>query len=313
MKKLIAEAKAPGKVILIGDQFVIQGIPAVLSALPYKTICKVELIPNGSPGWILDDQRTEVPGYKKAKLDDQKEAIETMVSEMKLSDKSLKITLSGDLLAGSGVGASAANCVSFVRACNELFNLGMTVSAINYFAWRGEFGYHGLPSGLDNTVSTFGGTIFYHLVGDKKTFEHLSLQEPVEVVMGNSGITANTAKLKGFLEEQRDANPGLYYKRLDSVEKQVQELRTSLEKFDLKSVGRIMSENHKLLIDMGLSHPRLVDLCNIAESLGAYGAKVTGGGRGGFMVALTPGKELQEKVASAFEEMGVYTIRGKIF
>ena len=312
MKKIFAEARAPGKVILIGDQFVIQGVPAVLSALPYKTFCKVELIPNGSHGWVLDDQRTEVPGYKKAKLEDQKEAIDTMVSEMKLSDKSLKITLSGDLLAGSGVGASAANCVSFVRACNELFELGMTDSAVNYFAWRGEFGYHGLPSGLDNTVSTFGGTIFYHLVGDKKTFKQLSLQEPVEVVMGNSGITANTAKLKGFLEEQRDANPSLYYKRLDSVEKQVQELRISLEKFDLKSVGRIMSENHKLLIDMGLSHPRLVELCNIAESLGAYGAKVTGGGRGGFMVALTPGKELQETVASAFEEMGVSTIRGII-
>ena len=312
MKKLFAEASAPGKVILIGDQFVIQGVPAVLSALPYKTICKVELIPDGSYGWVLDDQRTEVPGYKKAKLEDQKEAIDTMVSEMKLSDKSLKITLSGDLLAGSGVGASAANCVSFVRACNELFELGMTDSAVNYFAWRGEFGYHGLPSGLDNTVSTFGGTIFYHLVDDKKSFESLKLQEPVEVVMGNSGITANTAKLKGFLEDQRDANPNLYYKRLDSVEKQVQELRIALEKFDLKSVGRIMSENHKLLIDMGLSHPRLVELCSIAESLGAYGAKVTGGGRGGFMVALTPGKELQETVASAFEEMGVSTIRGII-
>ena len=131
MKKIFAEARAPGKVILIGDQFVIQGVPAVLSALPYKTFCKVELIPNGSHGWVLDDQRTEVPGYKKAKLEDQKEAIDTMVSEMKLSDKSLKITLSGDLLAGSGVGASAANCVSFVRACNELFELGMTDSAVN--------------------------------------------------------------------------------------------------------------------------------------------------------------------------------------
>ncbi|NQT59620.1 MAG: mevalonate kinase [Bacteroidetes bacterium] len=312
MEKVFAEASAPGKVILIGDQFVIQGVPAVLSALPYTTTCRVELLPDRLPGWKMDDQRTEVPGYKQAKLKDQKEAMDIMISELKLIDKSIKVILSGNLLAGSGVGASAANCVSFIRACNDLFDLNLTDRAINYFSWRGEFGYHGLPSGLDNTVSTFGGTIYYHLIGDKKSFEPLNLKKPVEVVMGNSGITANTAKLKGFLEEQRDSNPNLYYQRLDSVQSQVQELRLALEAFDLRSVGRIMSENHKLLIEMGLSHPRLVELCGIAESLGAYGAKVTGGGRGGFMVALTPGRELQETVAAAFEEMGVSTIRGMI-
>ena len=73
-----------------------------------------------------------------------------------------------------------------------------------------------------------------------------------------------------------------------------------------------MSENHKLLIDMGLSHPRLVEVCGIAEFLGAYGPRVTGGGRGGFMFALTPGKELQEIVATSFEKMGASTIRGII-
>jgi len=76
--------------------------------------------------------------------------------------------------------------------------------------------------------------------------------------------------------------------------------------------GRIMSENHKVLIEMGLSHQRLVELCDRAVSLGAYGAKVTGGGRGGYMVALTPGKELQDRVASAFESDGVATIRATI-
>jgi len=61
-----------------------------------------------------------------------------------------------------------------------------------------------------------------------------------------------------------------------------------------------------------LSHEKLIELCQLANSLGALGAKVTGGGRGGYMVALTPGKELQEKVASAFEKRGVPTIRAYI-
>ena len=73
-----------------------------------------------------------------------------------------------------------------------------------------------------------------------------------------------------------------------------------------------MTENHKILVDMNISHPKLVELCDLANSLGAYRSKVTGGGRGGYMVALTPGKELQEKVASAFEAKGIATIRATI-
>ena len=130
--------------------------------------------------------------------------------------------------------------------------------------------------------------------------------------MGNSGITANTASLKGFLEAQRDSDPDLFESRLEAIRAQVSQLRTALEAGDTDKVGRIMTENHRILIDMGLSHPRLVELCDTAIRLGAPGAKVTGGGRGGYMVALTPGKELQERVASAFEKEGVSTIRGII-
>ncbi len=130
--------------------------------------------------------------------------------------------------------------------------------------------------------------------------------------MGNSGVTADTSKLKGFLEEQRSKNPELFRERLDIIRSQVLNVRKSLESGDLKKVGSIMSANHNLLIEMGLSHPRLIELCDLALSLGAFGAKVTGGGRGGYMAALTPGKELQDKVASAFESQGISTIRGYI-
>ena len=312
MENKKATERAFGKVILIGDQFVIQGVPAVLAALPFETVCTVSCDEQGKPGWTLDDKRIEVPGYKEAKKADQIMAMNIMIEEMGLNDRSLKVTLEGDLLAGSGVGASAANCVSFVRACNTLFDLGYDKPAVNYFAWRGEFGYHGLPSGLDNTVSTFGATILYELHDGKKSFETLNLKQPVEVVMGNSGVTTDTSKLKGFLESERAENRELFDKRLETVRSQVYALKEAMEANDLKQVGAIMSANHEILIDMGLSHPKLIELCGLACSLGAYGAKVTGGGRGGYMVALTPGRELQEKVASAFENQGVSTIRGVI-
>ena len=305
--------KGFGKTILIGDQFVLWEIPAILSAIPFETKCTVEKLKSGS-GWTLEDNRMEVPGYKKAKEEDSIASFKRMIEvmELDLEKNPIKITVAGDLLAGSGVGASAAICVSFARACNQEFDLGMNILEINHVAWEGEFGYHGLPSGLDNTVSTYGGAIKYKIKNSVKQFERIDISEPVEIVLGNSGVTANTAALKGFLEEQEKNNPGLFNNRLDVIRAQVEDLGTALSSGNLKETGRIMSDNHRILIDMGLSHERLIYLCDLANSLGAYGSKVTGGGRGGYMLALTPGKELQNKVASAFEAEGVPTIRTTI-
>jgi len=302
-----------GKTILIGDQFVLWEIPAVPAAIPFETVCTVEQLPAGD-GWILEDNRIEVPGYKAAKRDDSVVSFNRMVEVMNLDLRKnpIKITVAGDLLAGSGVGASAAICVSFARACNEEFNLGMGILEINHVAWEGEFGYHGLPSGVDNTVSTYGGVIEYRIKDGVKQFERIRLDQPVDVVLGNSGVTANTAALKGFLEEQERDDPVLFNGRLDTIRSQVARLKDSLAGGDYDETGRVMNENHRILIDMGISHERLVYLCDLANSLGAKGAKVTGAGRGGYMVALTPGKDLQDRVASAFEAEGVAVIRATI-
>jgi mevalonate kinase len=89
-------------------------------------------------------------------------------------------------------------------------------------------------------------------------------------------------------------------------------MKRGLEDYDLAKVGQIMTANHDILIDMDLSHETLLYLCNMAIELGALGAKVTGGGRGGYMSALTPGKELQDKVASAMEKEGYKVVRATI-
>jgi mevalonate kinase len=309
----MSTGKGFGKTILIGDQFVLWEIPAILAAIPFETECTVERLDTGS-GWTLEDKRIEVPGYKKAKEKDCEISLNRMVEVMGLDlDKNpIKITVGGDLLAGSGVGASAAICVSFARACNQEFNLNMDILDINHVAWEGEFGYHGLPSGLDNTVSTYGGVIKYQIKAGVKQFERVNLKKPIEIVLGNSGVTANTASLKGFLEEQQSENPELFNSRLITIKQQVEQLGEALAADKLWETGRIMNANHKILIDMGLSHDKLIELCDLANSLGAYGAKVTGGGRGGYMLALTPGKELQENVATAFEDKGIATIRATI-
>jgi mevalonate kinase len=310
----MGKGTAFGKTILIGDQFVLEEVPAIVSAIPFETLCEVERLEEGQ-GWVLEDNRTEVPGYKEKKKHQQVDSINHMLEVMKIDVKSnpIKITYGGSLLAGSGVGASAAHCVSLARALNEEFNLGLSIDEINHFGWEGEFAYHGTPSGVDNTASTYGGLILYHIKNGEKTWDRINLREPVEVVLGNSGVTADTSKLDAHVQAQREKDPDLFNKRLQTIFDQALEMKKALENHDLVNVGKIMTENHEILIEMDLSHETLIYLCNKALELGALGAKVTGGGRGGYMNALTPGKkDLQEKIASEMEKEGYKVIRATI-
>ena len=301
-----------GKTILIGDQFVLEEVPAIVSAISFETEATVERI--AGDGWILEDNRNEVPGYKEKKKEQQARSIDRILEVMKIDVKKnpIKITYGGTLLAGSGVGASAASCVSLARALNAEFKLGLPIEEINRIAWQGEFPYHGVASGVDNTASTYGGLLLFQLIKGQQHFEKIPTPKPFEIVLANSGITANTALLDEVTEAQRKADPELLASRFKTITAQAHDMKKALEAGDLETVGKIMSNNHKLLIEMQFSHEILNYLCNLALEKGALGAKVTGGGRGGYMVALTPGKKLQDTVASAFDKEGYKVIRATI-
>lgn len=308
----MAQGTGFGKTILIGDQFVLEEVPAIVSSIPFETVTTVERI--DGDGWVLEDNRIEVPGYKDKKKEQQVGSINKVLEVMNIDVKKtpIKITCGGTLLAGSGVGASAASCVSLARALNAEFRLGYSIEEINRVAWQGEFPYHGIASGVDNTASTYGGLLLFRVENGQQIFEKIQTPKSFEIVLANSGITANTAALDEFIERQKKDNPELFATRLKAITDQVYEMKKALEAGDLETVGRIMSENHKILIDMEMSHEILDYLCKSALENGAWGAKVTGGGRGGYMVALTPGEKLQDTVASAFEKEGYKLIRTAI-
>ncbi len=300
----MAQGTGFGKTILIGDQFVMEEVPAIVSSIPFETVTTVERI--DGEGWVLEDNRIEVPGYKEKKKEQQVGSINRVLEVMNFDVKKnpIKITVGGTLLAGSGVGASAASCVSLARALSEEFNLGYSIEDINRVAWQGEFPYHGIASGVDNTASTYGGLLHFQVKNGQQLFEKIKTPKSFEIVLANSGITANTALLDEFIDQQKADAPELFATRMKNITAQSYDMKKALEAGDLENVGKIMSENHKILVDMGMSHETLDYLCKSALEKGALGAKVTGGGRGGYMVALTPGKELQEKIASSFEKEG---------
>ncbi len=308
----MAEGTGFGKTILIGDQFVLDEVPAIVSSIPLATVTTVERI--DGEGWILEDNRIEVPGYKDKKREQQSLSIDRILDVMNIDVKEtpIKITVGGTLLAGSGVGASAAICVSLARVLDAEFALGCPIEEINRIAWQGEFPYHGVASGVDNTASTYGGLLLFWLEDGEQHFERIRSPRSFEIVLANSGVTVNTAALDEFIDQQKTGNPELFAARLDSIRAQAHGMKKALEAGDLETVGKIMSENHRLLADMQMSHETLDHMCRTALEKGALGAKVTGGGRGGYMVSLTPGTELQNAVAAAFEKEGHKVIRTTI-
>ena len=167
----MAEGSGFGKTILIGDQFVLDEVPAIVSSIPFETVTTVER--TDGEGWVLQDDRIEVPGYKAKKREQQGESIDRILEVMGIDVRKtpIKITVGGTLLAGSGVGASAAICVSLARAVDAEFGLGYSIEEINRVAWQGEFPYHGVASGVDNTASTYGGLLLFWLENGEQHFE----------------------------------------------------------------------------------------------------------------------------------------------
>jgi len=150
------------------------------------------------------------------------------------------------------------------------------------------------------------------LSGDSNTIEQLSIREPVEIVIGNTGIVANTKAMVAGVGERKQRTPKKYAELFRQAEDLALEGRKALEEFDLQKVGELMNENHRLLQEIEVSCKELDYLVELARKQGAFGAKMTGGGGGGCMLALTPRKELQEKVATAIENEGFEVLRTKI-
>jgi len=220
-------------------------------------------------------------GYKLRKERQSWDAVWKVVNAAGINPykTNLILTFTGDLVATSGVGASAAFCTSLARALNDEFNLELDNAGINKLAYEGEKAFHGkAPSGIDNTVSVYGGVIYY-TKGNPPKIEHLALREPLGIVLGNTKITSSTDRVIGYVREFAEENPAEFkdicsrYLRLADAGKE------ALKDSDWRMLGNLMTANHLLLQQIGVSHERLDLLVEAAVSAGALGGHVAGSGR----------------------------------
>ncbi len=302
-----------GKVILFGEHFVVHGVPGIVSAIDATNDAEVT---KTATGIEVKDVRKAAKGYAEEKRLQQLESIDRILGSMgiKPGSVSFEILLGGTLPGFSGLGASAASSVAITRAVAQEFGVRVTDERVNEIAYEAEKAYAGTPSGIDNTAATFGGLLWFkkNMSTGANTVEKLHIREPAEIVIGSTGVVANTKAMVEGVAERKRKNPQKYDGLFEQAEALALMGRKELLGFDLVKVGKLMNDNHRLLQEIEVSHEKLDLLVDIARKEGAYGAKLTGGGGGGCMVALTPGSSLQDRVAKAIEKAGFEVLRTRI-
>jgi mevalonate kinase len=297
-----------GKTILLGEHFVVYGLPAIASAISDYTLAEVE---EGESGMTLIDDRPAVEGYKDIKQGEISRGIELILNFMKIdvNKTPLKITLSGNLECASGIGASAALASSIARALSKHFNLGLNDDQINEIAYEGEKGSAGTPSGVDNTCSTYGGMLIFekNLAGGPNKIQRIEISKPLEIVMANTGITQETKEVVADVRKEKEKDPQRFDAIFNEYKKIFDEANISLKKGNIKNIGKLMDQNQELLRQINVSCPEVEKIVSIAKKNGALGAKLTGTGRGGLVICLSPDSKTTEKITKAIENEGFKT------
>lgn len=301
-----------GKTILFGEHFVVYGLPAIISALNKQSTATVEKINKNSHEFI--DNQTKFPGCKKRTWNQCQKSILQILNYMKIQE-TLRITLSGDLpMASSGIGSSAASCVALARAINNEFHLNWNDEQINKAAYQGEKEIHGNPSGIDNTAATYGGLFYFkkNQPTKKNIINPIQLKSPIRIVLADSGKVTPTKKVIATVKKIKQNNPQIIEAIFNNYQNLIPKALNALKIFDLKKIGKLMNKNHELLQKLTISCKELENMIEIAMQAGAFGAKLTGTGKGGLMLALTPEKKIQNKVAASLEKNGYPTLKTTI-
>jgi len=298
-----------GKVILLGEHSVVYGRHAIACPIPLTMQAVVEDHDKGVelliPRWGIEYQLAKPPEQRRS----FEKASGLIMDRLGLSDQGMRIEVFPDVPRGMGMGGSAALAVAIIRALDLHYRLGLTDEEINDLAYQSEKVAHGQPSGIDNTIATYGKPLIFRM-GTPPLVESLNIPEPLSLVLGMTRTEGLTARTVLNVREARDRQPQLYDKIFDDIDALVLQSITAIQNKDLRTLGELMNVCQGLLNALQVSTPEIERLIGIARKAGALGAKLTGGGGGGAVVALC--EDNADEVQGAMERRGFQTMAFKI-
>ena len=302
-------AAGHGKIILLGEHAVVYGSRAIAAPVPLAVRARVLDEDDGVwlvvPRWGVEQRLRSDP-----KLRRSFEVPAALILEnLGLIDRSMRIEVFSEIPRAMGLGGSAAVAVAIIRALDRHFALGLADAEVNSLAFQSEQVAHGTPSGIDNTVATYGRPLLYR-AGNPPVIEDLELPEPITFVIGMTGVECLTAKTVARVRQGRERNRDVYdtiFRGIDALTVQALE---AIKRLDLQRLGELMNVCQGLLNGLQVSSWELEELIQIARENGALGAKLTGGGGGGSMIALCP--DNAARVVSAMQDAGYQAMTVRI-
>ena len=308
-KKSFAETSAPAKIILFGEHFVVYNKPAILASVTKRIKVSAHLNNNKTVN-IKSDLGIEA-SYKgsdfnliKGENESQRilyplyESARSVLSERD-QILGLDIVVNSEFPYGIGLGSSAASCVATVAAVDSLFHKPDKQYVCDK-AIKSERLIHNNSSGADCYISTFGGIMYYI---KNKGFNKIYSGKDLSLIIGNTGIRHSTGALVSSVKKFKDENNSLFNNLSHRAETICRDAFTAITKGDERKLGKLMRENHNILQQIGVSHDKIDYLVNVCIENGALGAKLTGAGGGGIMIALVPQQE-KLKIISTMEKNG---------
>ncbi|MBL8089281.1 MAG: mevalonate kinase [Anaerolineales bacterium] len=302
------KSSAPGKIILFGEHAVVYNRPAL--AVPVNQVqVDVEILDSDSAGiWIhapIIDLHAELNSLQ------SDHAIGSVILKvLSLLDESpsspnIQINISSTIPVASGLGSGAAVSVALICALSSFFSLSLTDNQINEMVFESEKLHHGTPSGIDNTVITFNKPVYFIKGQPIETF---TVGKPFTIVIADTGIPAPTKESVGDVRKLWEKDKNKYESIFDEIGQISLIARRSIESGQPEMLGDLMDHNHSLLQQLTVSSPELDKLVLSARDAGALGAKLSGGGRGGNMIALVNQAEANQVAESLIKAGAKNTI-----
>ncbi|WP_292485567.1 mevalonate kinase [Methanohalobium sp.] len=266
-------SSAPGKIYLFGEHAVVYGENAICCAIELRTYVQAEFCDRIEINSVLGRSglNFEKHPYVSAVIERMKKFVPV---------DGVKININSELPVGSGLGSSAALTVSTIQALNHLFHCGLSLEQIAELGYSVEREVQGNASPTDTYVSTMGG-VFMLPSRRKLELDHCG------IVIGDTKKNSSTKKLVTNVAELKNRFPEIVTSILSTIGKITYCGEYSVCNGDYESIGKLMNINQGLLDSVGVGSLELSQLIYSARSKGAYGAKLTGAGGGGCMVALT--------------------------
>lgn len=296
------KASAPGKIILFGEHAAVYGRPAL--AVPVAQVhADVEVLASTRKGIWIDapdiglhtELGTLPPDHPIAC------AILQVFQLVGISNRpDLTISIVSSIPVAAGLGSGAAVSTALIKALALSLDISLPLEQINQIVYEIEKLHHGTPSGIDNTVITYNRPVFF--IKDV-SMEPFKAGKPFTVVIGDTGVPALTRESVGDVKRLREANMKHFETLFNEIARLSLAARTAIENGEPFLLGGLMDQNHALLQEMTVSSPELDRLVNAAREAGAHGAKLSGGGRGGNMIALAD-ENKAEHVAQALIAAG---------